>query len=103
MGLRQTDVSLASRGGRSRLIFSLYRGPIYAGAATLVGILAVVGIVWYFRFHSYDDAWFSLLVLFVSMLGGIASLLLIALSYIHWMPKWERDEKRTGHIPGEEG
>ena len=102
MGLRQTDVSVAGWGRRSGLILSLYRGPIYAGCAVLVGILSTLGIIWYFRSPS-SDGWFGLLVLFMSMLGGIAALLLVALSYMHWMPKWERDEKRTGHIPGEKG
>jgi hypothetical protein len=34
----------------------------------------------------------------VSILG---TLILAALAYVNWVPKWERYEKRTGHVLGE--
>jgi hypothetical protein len=41
------------------------------------------------------------LLFIVGALAAIAGLTFCALGYVYWVPKWERDERRTGRVPGE--
>jgi len=45
------------------------------------------------------------LEVFLLFIGGALSIVIglvcFAMSYVAWVPKWERTEKKTGHIPGD--
>lgn len=78
----------------------LYRGHIYAGLAvalTLLGFIA--GIQVFYMGGVTGFAEFALLMIW--MFTSIAALVFAALAYVNWVPKWERDEKRTGHVLGD--
>jgi hypothetical protein len=80
----------------------LYRGQILLALA--VGFVGVGALdLWlYFGPLVYRQ---DHLEVFLLLIGGafsiILGLVLFAMSAVAWVPKWERDEKRTGHIPGD--
>lgn len=78
----------------------LYRGHICLGLSVLwAGICALLAYA-ASQYGGRGDA-VMLLLLGGAMLSGIAALLLATSAYTQWVPKWERHEKLTGHIPGE--
>lgn len=78
----------------------LYRGHIYAGAAVTLTLLGfIVGVQVFYMGGIRGLFEFSLLIAWA--FSVIAALVFAALAYVNWVPKWERDEKRTGHILGE--
>lgn len=81
---------------------NLYRGQILLVLA--VGFVGVGALdLWlYFGPLVYRQ---DRVEVFLLLIGGalslILGLLLFAMSYVAWVPRWEREEKRTGHIPGD--
>jgi high-affinity Fe2+/Pb2+ permease len=78
----------------------LYRGQIYAGAAVILGIVAFAIGYHVLSLGGVSGLWEFFLVM-TGAAAVIMGLVLCALAYVWWVPKWERDEKRTGHVPGE--
>lgn len=74
-------------------------------AMTVVGggfiILAVAALVTYGLSGKRIDEPGIFLLFVIGLLAMIAGLTFCALGYVHWVPKWERDEKRTGQVLGE--
>jgi ABC-type amino acid transport system permease subunit len=80
----------------------LWRGHVYAVAAVASVIAGLLALIASFRMGNHEDlAW--LLVVGIAFLCGVATLVFAALAYSLWIPKWERDERRTGRAPGERG
>lgn len=80
---------------------SLFRGQIMAIAAFCFGALSAALLYLYFAAFKRLGDWASLMTFGAACLCFIAAMLLAAWSYMYWVPKWERDEKRTGRVPGE--
>lgn len=82
---------------------NLYRGHWLLGLGVGFGILGMGLVIAYFYLLSGNPG--SMWVFLIFMAGCacvIAGLTMAALSYGYWVPKWERDEKRTGHVLGDE-
>lgn len=77
----------------------LYRGQICLGIAVAFAILAGVA-AWQYAVTDRGDVgsmvWFGL-----ACTGAVGTLVSVSFAYTEWVPKWERDEKRTGKFPGE--
>lgn len=79
----------------------LYRGQIMAVAAVLFGALGLLlGYIYVSTPVRLGDLG-ALLIFSAACISVILALLLAAWSYMYWVPKWERDEKRTGKVPGD--
>ena len=82
---------------------NIWRGHILLVIALVSGLFGAAAVIGYFyllRALPGNDAVF--LVFMIGCVLVILSLTSGALAYGNWVPKWERDEKRTGHIPGDE-
>lgn len=80
---------------------------VHAGIALTVvavsfGIVAgACGWMYFALVPRYSGNGFVFLLFVVACLGAIVSLTCAALAYSNWPPQWEREEKRTGRVPGE--
>lgn len=83
-------------------MMSLYRGQVYMGLALLFGVVAIGSflIVMLNDPRMAELGWFALMCL--ACVSAICALVFTAFAYTLWVPKWERDEKRTGHVLGDE-
>jgi len=81
---------------------NIWRGHIYlAMAVVFVFGAALSGFLGF----SADERWNGAAKLLLYAIGAtciIGALVTTALSYALWVPKWERDERRSGRFPGEE-
>lgn len=66
----------------------------------LFGVIATVATWWFLQGGRGLHEWHEVVTFMVASLSIIITLLLAALTYVAWVPKWERHERRTGHIPG---
>lgn len=78
----------------------LYRGQVYAGLAVILFLCGFAAGYQVFVLGGVNGLW-ELFLLGVAMFSNIAGLVLLAFAYVKWVPKWERDEKRTGHVIGD--
>lgn len=78
----------------------LWKGHIYAGITVLAGIATVLCLIAAFVWFP-QDTWAPAILVMTSGLFLVVTVVMSALAYQNWMPKWERDEKRVGHVPGE--
>jgi hypothetical protein len=79
----------------------LYRGQILALMAVA---FTALGVALFFTFWVGMERIGDLLSLGTLAASGlciIVGLTSAAMSYVYWVPKWERVEKRTGSFPGE--
>ena len=79
----------------------LYRGQIALAFAILFGLITAGSVWYYFTNDRAMNEWYEVVMFGVAVLSAIVALLCAALSYVSWVPKWERVEKRTGRVPGE--
>lgn len=80
---------------------TFYRGQTMTAIGALFIALAIVCLVGYGLSGQRVNEPGIFLLFVAGCLATIAGLTLLALGYTHWVPKWEREERRTGHIPGE--
>lgn len=80
---------------------NLYRGQIMLAIAAVLCVMSVACVIGYFRSGQNMDNPLVFLLFAIGCLTFIVAATLGALAYTHWVPKWERDEKRTGHVLGE--
>lgn len=81
---------------------NIWKGHILAGVAVVFGLVAVASFYAYFgTLRSQQSEVLTFLVFILGCIGFIGGLTSAALSYAEWVPKWERDERRTGKVPGE--
>jgi drug/metabolite transporter (DMT)-like permease len=81
---------------------NLYRGHIALGFAVLFALIGLATAFYYVENDRALNEWYEVVMFMIGALTAILCLLLLALAYVSWVPKWERHEKRTGHVPGEE-
>jgi uncharacterized membrane protein len=82
---------------------NLYRGHWLLATSVVFGVIGIGLLIWYFRSLGGNPGSVLVFLIFVAAcLCAIVSLTTAALSYAQWVPKWERDEKRTGHVLGDE-
>lgn len=98
MGLRQADVSMEGWGWRP--LVNLYRGQVYAALAVFFLAFGIAAIYTFTTIRDHSDP-STLIVLIVGMIAVITGAVIGALAYVSWLPKWERDEKRSGKGPGQ--
>ena|SRR5688572_197496 len=81
-------------------MISLYRGHILLGISL---VCAAIGFVAGYRVFYVGGVtgWWEFILLVTAMGSTIVAGVLFAFSYTMWVPKWERDEKRSGLLPGE--
>jgi uncharacterized membrane protein len=81
---------------------NLWRGHIYLGVSIASGLIAMaLVLVYFYNLRLNSGSLWLFLVFVAAALLAVVCLTTAALSYAQWVPKWERDEKRTGHILGE--
>lgn len=81
---------------------NLYRGHILLALSVCFGLVATVDVLLFFLVLEADmNDWRAFALFLIGALSAIVCLTTAAISYAQWVPEWERQEKRTGHIPGE--
>jgi ABC-type amino acid transport system permease subunit len=80
----------------------LYQGQIWLGAAIVAFLLGVFWALMLFVFETDDRSELTWFLMFIAWIISMVAMLVFATTaYGTWVPKWERHEKRTGHVPGE--
>lgn len=80
---------------------NVWRGQTYLAIAVLFVLGAVLnGLLGYMAGEGLNGAAKALLYAFagICVVGALVS---SALSYAQWVPKWERDRRLAGEVPGE--
>lgn len=78
----------------------LYRGQIFLALAVVFVLLG--GLAGWQYANSPRGDLFSMVWFGLACASAIGALVGISFAYTEWVPKWERIEKRTGRMPGEE-
>jgi hypothetical protein len=80
-------------------LVSLYRGHILAVVAAILVIIASILTIMLMAdaFPADDMVW----VIILTSVAWQGAIILGPVSYMLWVPKWEREEKITGRFPGD--
>jgi uncharacterized membrane protein len=81
-------------------MIAMYRGHILLGISVLFGLLGFASGYQVFYIGGVTG-WWEFILLMTAMFSWIVCLLAFAFAYTMWVPKWERDERRTGRVPGD--
>lgn len=77
----------------------IYRGQWLLGFAVMFFVVALVVA---FTMPSLASTLVQLIWTLSWVMSIVCSLVFVALADRWWVPKWEREEKRTGRQPGDE-
>jgi hypothetical protein len=86
------------------MTLNLYKSPVYALLAACCSIAAAALLVVSFRLSAENGSgdFLAFMAIIGAMVSIICALVFVALAYVNWVPRWERDEKKTGRFPGDE-
>ena len=80
-------------------VVGLYRGHALAVVTAILVIIASILTIMLMAdaFPADDMVW----VIILTSLAWQGAIILGPVSYMFWVPKWEREEKITGRVPGD--